>query len=167
MPTCTVCSLFEPIHIQACRQNHVKNRRFFVFLTSVWIHSHTRISSKPRSKIEQNANLAVCSAAIHIWRCRQNHVQKSAVFRVFNVGLGPFTYGDVVNTTLRNQRFLAFLPPVWSISHIKAASLRLRHSPVLLAQAAQHAKSFYFTAERRASSKLTARFSSPVIAEQQ
>ena len=109
------------------------------------------MSSKLRSKIEQNANLAVSSAAIHIWRCRQNQVQKSTLFPVFNTGLDPFTYGDVVKTTLRNKRFVAFLLPVWSISHIKAASLRLRHSPVLLAQAAQHAKSFYFSAERRAS----------------
>ena len=63
-------------------------------------------------------------------------------FRVFNADLDPFTYGDVVKTTLRNERFVAFLLPVWSTSHIKAASLRLLHFSVLSAQAAQYAKSF-------------------------
>ena len=56
----------------------LKNQRFLVFLTPVWIHSHTRMSSKPRSKIEQNANLAVSSAAIHAQRCRHFTAERRA-----------------------------------------------------------------------------------------
>ena len=54
----------------------------------------------------------VASSKMPIWRfashpftllCRQNHIQKSTIFRVFNSGLHPFTYKDVVKTMFQNR----------------------------------------------------------------
>ena len=40
---------------------------------------------------------------IHIQGGRQNDVTKSTISRVFNTGLHPFTYNDVVKTTFQNR----------------------------------------------------------------
>ena len=63
-----VCSV--AIDIWRCRQNHVQNRRFFVFLTSVWVHSHMETSSTPRSEINDFSHFCHRCGAFHISRRR-------------------------------------------------------------------------------------------------
>ena len=92
MPGIRFGHLFQPIHIQGCRQKHVRNRCFFVLLAPVWIHSHRRMLEKP---VGPNVSLAVSS----------------------DTGLNPFIYKDVVKSTLKNPRFLVFLTPVWIHSY--------------------------------------------------
>ena len=73
---------FEPIHIQGCRQNHVKNQRFVVFLTPVWIHSYTMMSPK--------------------------HVPKSSKTRIWRLAPHLFLYKDFVTNTFKIDDFSCF-----------------------------------------------------------
>ena len=106
------------------------------------IHENWRLAA---SNKQASSNKQVASVphfrhqfgAIHIYECRQNHVQKSMAFRVIAIALDPLTYGNVVKILFEIDEFDNF---------------SFGFEALLSALPALHAKSFYFTAERRASS---------------
>ena len=64
-------------------------------------------SDRKLSKIHEKQRLAAS---------KQVATMKSRQFPILDTSLEPFTYEDVVKTTLKIRRFLALLIPVWSHS---------------------------------------------------
>ena len=90
--------------IQGCRQNHVKKSTIFrVFNTGLDPFTYKDVVKTSGAERQSGAQLGHGFETIHIQGCRQNHVKKSTISRVFNTGLDPFTYKDVVKTTLKNR----------------------------------------------------------------
>ena len=95
---------FEPIHIQGCRQKHVKKSTIFrVSNTGLDPFTYKDVVKTSGAERQSGGQLGHGFEPIHKQGCRQNHVKKSTISRVFNTGLDPFIYNDVAKTMFQNR----------------------------------------------------------------
>ena len=104
MPGIRFGHLFEPIHTQGCRQKHVQKSMIFrAFSTGLDPFTSKDVVKTSGAERQSGGQLGHGFEPIQIQGCRQNHVKRMMIFRVFNTGLDPFTYKDVVKTMFQNR----------------------------------------------------------------
>ena len=86
----------------------------FLSLELAWLEFNKDVVKTSGAERQSGGQLGHGFEPIHIQGCRQNHVKKSMISRVFNTGLDPFTYYDVVKTTFQKPASPMLTSTVWT-----------------------------------------------------